>query len=477
MSDGSSGPGPGQLPAITGTHVYTLPGCARRVALDMHGDRALRRDLRAEEELVLARGREHEERFVAGLAAWCEPRYDRADWERGAQQTREFLVAGVPGVLQGVLLGDDRLGIPDLLRREAGASVFGEHHYVVGDVKSSSRPRSDQLLQVVFYAEMLAELQQREPDYVYLVLKDGEERRYDWKPLRAALAEVVERIGELRAEPATTRPFLLRNCEGCRWSEVCLPELREARDLSLVNGMTAGLRSTLEAAGVATVEALAKAVVERLARRTHLEPAMLRRLRRAAEAAVAGQPLRERPGRTAAIHPAAVVHLLTDPFAERTLWIGIARRGERGGEPRIEEVVLPESEDAAFESFCDLVTRVVPAGWSLLHYGRALPDWFERHAVRRRAPWLEERFVDLARRLRGAASWPGPVFGLAEHVAFGLGRDPHRAGRTAAGAWMATQDDGAARLRAKGRADLDDLLELDAVFLAAEDRAVAEAAE
>ena len=130
---------------ITGTHVYSLFACERAVALDLSEDRSLRRPLRDDEEMVLARGREHEARIVAELD-WPEPEYPPRDFEAGAAATRALLADGVPGVLQGVLLGSDRLGIPDLLRREEGPSAFGDWHYVVGDVKSSSRARGDQVL-------------------------------------------------------------------------------------------------------------------------------------------------------------------------------------------------------------------------------------------------------------------------------------------------------------------------------------------
>src|SRR5690606_1033748 len=108
---------------ITGSHVYGYPSCARAVALDLHGDRALRRPLREEEELVLQRGRDHAERIVATLG-YATPRHPERDFEAGAAATRELLGQGVQGVLQGVLRNptDRRLGIADLLRREDGAS-------------------------------------------------------------------------------------------------------------------------------------------------------------------------------------------------------------------------------------------------------------------------------------------------------------------------------------------------------------------
>ena len=313
----------------TGTHVYQLPKCSRAVALELAGDRSLRRELRPEEELVLGRGRDHEADFVRDLG-WEEPEYPARDFAAGAAATRAMLESGVPGVLQGVLLGEDRLGIADLLRREDGASALGDHHYVVGDVKSSARVRGDQILQVAFYSEMLAALQDRVPEYGYLVLKDGREERFLLEPFRPALRDVLARIEALRADPHGVRPFLARACDGCRWSPVCLPELESADDLSLVDGMTEGLRTMLEGAGVTTGVELAGAEASKLARRTRIENALLRRLIHAARARLGGAPVRQRRSLPVIDERPAFVHVLDDPFEGRVLWMGIGAENDSG---------------------------------------------------------------------------------------------------------------------------------------------------
>ena len=156
---------------------------------------------------------------------------------------------------------------------------------------------------------------------------------------------------------------------------MCLPELEERNDLSLAQGMTDGLRRTLEAAGVRDVRELAAMPVERVARRTHVEPARLRRLARAAEARLAGDALPERPGRIRPLWPAAFVHLLTDPFADRALFIGALVPGP---EPAFRSA-CPGSRDEEWHAVRQLVARL-PDGVRLVHYGRELPLWLERHA-------------------------------------------------------------------------------------------------
>lgn len=460
---------------ITGTHVYSLVACEHRVALDLHGDPAARRALRADEEFVLERGRRHEAEFVARLG-WEEPRYPARDWNAGCAATLAMLRDGVEGVLQGVLSSGDRLGIPDLLRREPGASALGDWHYVVGDVKSSRAARGDQLLQAAFYAELLTALQERAPDYVYIVLRDGREERFPFEPLRHALHDVLARLDVLRREPAASRPFLVPACDACRWSEVCRAELQAARDLSLLPGVTPALRATLESAGIGTFDALATAPTERLAASTRIEPALLRRLARSARARIDGRPLPERVGSGRPIHPGAYVHVLVDAYADRTLWVGLLAPGARGDDDLVLDLAVPDDEDAAVRAFAEAVAGL-PSGHTLLHHGRTIVAWYESRAIGNPAlPWLEDRFVDLARRLRGVASWPGPVFDLADRVQQGLGLDPHRAGRAAEAALRAAEPDGAEWLCAKGRSDLADLAALDRRYLRPRGRARADGA-
>src|SRR5690606_9037717 len=127
-----------------------------------HEDRSRRRALREAEELSRQRGRELEALRTAGLG-YAEPSYERDDYGAGAAQTLALLRQGVAGVTQGVLADGGFLGIPDLLRREPGASALGDFHYVVGDVKSSAGARADQALQVAFYARLLEKVQGRPP--------------------------------------------------------------------------------------------------------------------------------------------------------------------------------------------------------------------------------------------------------------------------------------------------------------------------
>jgi predicted RecB family nuclease len=446
---------------LTGTHVYSYVKCPRLAALDLHLPRSERRPPHEWEEFAAQRGRDFEADYVKDLGV-VRPVHAERDFEAGFAATLELLRSGAPLVHQAVLAVGDRLGLPDLLRKLPGSSALGEHHYEVLDVKTSGRTRGDQILQVTFYSQLLAAVQQRAPEHGAIVLKDGREERFVIADYVAAVDEVQAELRRLRDDPGAARPFLHAACSGCYHDERCLAELQRSQDLSLVQGMSHGAKAILEAAGCRTVQELATFHPDHARQRGNLDATLVRRLRRAAQAHLAGQPLVEERPRGERLDPAALVHLLTDPYADRVLAFGVLFPASEDGRFSWERPRVAGDEWHALRA----LTAALPDKVHLLHFGEALPRWYEERAFAREAdPALEARFVDLQKRLRGAAVYPRPVFGLADFVRQGLGRDPLRAGHAGAAALWATQADGDERLRAKLHADLLDLAALKARLL------------
>jgi predicted RecB family nuclease len=455
---------------ITGTHVYSYVKCPHLAALDLHLARAERRPPTDWEEFAAKRGRDFETAYVQQLGV-VQPSYPEREFEAGAAATRTLLQDGVEWVHQAVLMADDRLGLPDLLRKVPGASRLGDHHYEVLDVKTSGRARGDQILQVVFYSQLLAELQGRMPEHGALILKDGRHERFLVADYLAAGNEVVAALRALRADLGASRPFLQAGCQGCYHDQRCLPELTRRGDLSLVHGMSHGARAILEGAGCANVTELATFHPDGARARGNLDAVLLRRLRRGAMAHLLGKPLVEERPRAERFDTAAIVQLLSDPFADRVLAIGVLYPAREDGAFTFE---LPTAAGDEWDALKRLV-RALPRATPLLHFGEALPRWHEEHAFARDAdPAIEARFVDLAKRLRSAAVYPRAVFGLADLVRCCLGRDPLRAGHPGSAAAWAAAPDGAERLRAKLHADLQDLAALKVAVLDAAPTTVAD---
>ncbi|MGE3173856.1 MAG: TM0106 family RecB-like putative nuclease [Planctomycetota bacterium] len=455
---------------ITGTHLYSFAKCPRLAALDLTRERAERRPPTPWEEFAARRGRDFEDVYVKGLDA-VRPQHPERDFDAGAAATLALLRQGAPLVHQAVLQDGDRLGLPDLLRRVDGPSALGAHHYEVVDVKTSGRARGDQILQVMFYSRLLAAVQQRMPACGAVVLKDGREERFCTADYDAVTVEVEDELRRLRDDPAAARPFRQRGCDTCHWNHRCLPELAEAKDLSLVQGMSHGARAILEAHGCRTVADLATLAFEGGRAPRQLDGALLRRLRKAAQATMLGAPVIEaRPTTrtpTQALEDGALVHLLRDPYADRVLAFGVLYPIDEAAAP---QVALPGARTDEWDALHGLLTQV-PRQAALVHFDGALAHWYEEQAFAREASvGLSSRFVELQRRLRAVALFPAPVFTLADFVRAGLGRDPHRAGHVGAAAmWLGGAGEGggdgdgadaAQKLVAKVGADLHDLAAL-----------------
>lgn len=452
---------------ITGTHVYSYVKCPRLAGLDLHLSRAERRSPHAWEEFAAQRGRDFEDRIIAELRAAghtvARPEFAERDFAAGAQATRELLRGGAHDfVHQAVLARDNRLGLPDLLRRLPGASELGEHHYEVLDVKTSGQPRSDQVLQVLFYSRLLTELQGRSPTHGALILKDGREERFLLADFAAASREVDARLTALAADPGLERPFLQEGCAGCYHDARCLGELADAGDLSLVQGMTRGARAILESLGVRTIAQLADFHPEGARQRGQLESALVRRLRRGAAACLSGQLARESRPRHESLQQGAIVHGLIDYFADCVLALAVQFPALPGGEVVVRRI---EREAETWTVLSELLAEV-PETAPLLHFGGQLPKRCAEYALEHEVdPSWSGRFVNLERRLTSAAVFPRAVFGLADLVRFGLGRDPRRAGEALDAARWLTLPDANLRCEAKLRADCDDLAALVAQLL------------
>ena len=255
---------------ITGVMLRDLVQCERRVHHDLHGDPALRDPVSDFVRMLCDGGTIHEAAIVAGLPG------DVLDLREVPLASRALATLEAIGrgradwIVGGRLLLGDRVGHPDLLRRDGPS-------WHAGDVKAGGAwaddgrtPRVEYAVQVGHYAALLGDLGAGAADRAFVIGRDGEPAWYDLTATRGRgrgdwtsfVAGLVGTSRGVRDGVVATRGALSAICATCHWKTVCRRELDAADDLTLVAGLGRATRAAIEAVAP-TVGALARLDVDR----------------------------------------------------------------------------------------------------------------------------------------------------------------------------------------------------------------------
>ena len=216
------------------------------------------------------RGIEHEQRILERLAA--EGRtvatitapgapFAKQDWATAAVRTVDAMRRGVDVVYQGRMeSGDGRWsGYPDFLIRVEAPSALGAWSYEAADAKLARTARGTALLQLLLYSDLLATVQEREPERMHLALGGGGGRiDASFRVVEySAYYRAVRRTFEAHADaPPETYPEPVEHCRLCDWNGHCVARRRDDDHLSQVAGITHGQRRRLVARDIPTMAAL-----------------------------------------------------------------------------------------------------------------------------------------------------------------------------------------------------------------------------
>lgn len=231
-------------------------------------------------ELIQRKGEEHEGRHLDAMRARhgtgvvC---FERSDakveaYRQADAATKRAMQSGAPVIYQAAFFDETFIGYADFLRRIETPSGLGTWSYEVIDTKLALETKPYYLIQLCNYSEHLMRLQGMMPEFGYIVLGDGEERRFRLNDylayyrhskagfltfIAAANAAATPQAGV--ADQATEYPFECSHCKVCAWDDACTQVRRRDDHLSLVAGMRRDQIVKFEAAAVTTLEALAVA--------------------------------------------------------------------------------------------------------------------------------------------------------------------------------------------------------------------------
>ncbi len=241
--------------------------CAHLTTLALEVARGVRRRPHVPEDhvdLLRRKGEEHEAAYLAELRAKGRQVVDvigadRWDFDSSARATIEAMRAGAEIIYQATFVLGDWRGRADFLERIDQPTALGPWGYEALDAKLARAEKPTYVLQLCFYTEAIASIQQVTPSAMHVLLGIGERRTLRHADFDAYYRRV--RTGFLSAlgRAAATEPYPVEHCALCEFRDVCDERWKLEDHLALVAGIRRGQVTRLRSAGIGTLAQLAQA--------------------------------------------------------------------------------------------------------------------------------------------------------------------------------------------------------------------------
>ena len=286
-SDGSLRLSPSDLSAhLSCPHLTTL-------TLEvLHGAREQPHVDDTHRDLIFRKGREHEEAYLArlereGRSIVRIPTYGEDFDADVARRLTEEAVRGRAAdvVYQPYLVSEDGRwhGFADFLERTPDGA------YEPVDTKLARSAKPAHVLQLLFYAEVVQQLQGEPVERVHVENGRGERETFRVAELEAYYRRVRERfLASLEGEE-DTYPWPCGHCGICDFRHVCRAKLETDDHLVLVAGMRRGWAETLMAEGIETLAELGSLAPVADGRPRGLRPESFEKVRHQAELQLRGR--------------------------------------------------------------------------------------------------------------------------------------------------------------------------------------------
>ncbi len=369
----------------------------------------------ASTQLVKDKGMEHERAVLRSLEAAGRRVVtlpEHGDPAELAAATEAAMRGGADIIYQGTFLRGPLYGRTDFLRRVPVASGLGDYSYEVVDTKLARSPKAKFAVQLAFYSDLLAGVQELVPRAMHVMLGDGREVSLEVGQYLRYVVDARERfLAFVGARPATY-PQRCDACGMCPWRGLCEARWTHDDHLGQVAGITRLQVDRFNAAGVRTVAALARLpadtaiakvgaeTVTRLVAQSSLQVARRQGGKPSIELLPVSDPARGFHRMPAPDAGDIFFDMEGDPFEKDGLEYLFGVRYDDGDGPRFRPFWAHdrEQERRAFEDFMDFVVDRMARhpGMHVYHYNH-----YEPHALKRLMTWhgtREAALDDLLRR-------------------------------------------------------------------------------
>jgi predicted RecB family nuclease len=427
--------------------------CKRRPYLDVHGDKR-GRDTTSELLQKLQQDKIAHQKGILKKLTYEQPIYPRGNWKAGQLATLELMERGVECIYQGVMLVSESdiewlsleltdtgggeiknvpvsseyeqytlMSRPDLLVKKSGKSRFGDWMYVPVSIELGKRPKQEYQVVAAYHAQILATVQQAQPETAKLMLR-GREGGHPvdlskWMPqMQRILLECMENLSYSQAPEV----FISRQkCTLCQWYSTCYATAQSQQHLSLLPGVTPVRYTQLKALDMASLESLAStrpAVLENL---TGFDNDVATKLVLQAQSVIERRPLvfpYVRPQNI--IFPAAIeiyFDIEAQPDLNLNYLLGLLVVDRENNTEKFYSLLAekPEDENQVWQQFLDVVGQYPNA--PIYHFCVYEVDTVKRLAKLYHTPFASvepilSRFVDIYEELIQAVALPVESYAL-----------------------------------------------------------------
>jgi len=234
---------------ITATDFYNYTQCKYLVYLNKFGDKTLQDSVSDFVKMLWEKGIQHEKTIIFKMAELENKSIFEVDNKKPANQetykeTMKLMNKGVDYIYQGVLINDNYIGRPDLLKKVDGDSSLGSYNYIPIDIKAgrgyegedehSGKIKKSYSLQLTFYALLLGKIQNLTPTKGNIINIDGQYIDYELDIDNKEFTKILDDIKQISLKNELYEPVIGGKCGLCQWKSFCKKWAKENDDLSLL---------------------------------------------------------------------------------------------------------------------------------------------------------------------------------------------------------------------------------------------------
>lgn len=245
---------------ITASKLYDYLQCKHRVWRDIYGPQEEKiQETNPFVELLWQKGVQHEEKIVSKLGEITD--LSEGSLDDRFKKTTEAIKSRIPLIYQGVLMHENLLGIPDLLKR------LPEGNYIAIDIKSGSgmegvdedegeegKPKKHYAVQLCLYTELLNILGFSKLKSGKIIDIHGNEVDYDLTASRGPRTpqtwwefyeQIKKHVEFLMKNEDKNKPAMAGVCKLCPWYTSCKKWCDDNQDLSNIFYLGRSIRDVI----------------------------------------------------------------------------------------------------------------------------------------------------------------------------------------------------------------------------------------